>query len=213
METLEVHFDYVLIGDDVEVGALLLDDGDVLESSLKTYEGIRYHARSNNYQFSILAWRLAADLVVQYAMAEGYDYDQVVFCNQNELMFKWFRERKVPEAYIKNMSILSERFAVMSDFGIEDIAIRLIKGSDNQAKKTLKKRKSKKTGEVTNKIDLSNLDMKPVKEEKDSGYRNYGKKKNDIRSYGGDVNLRDKVESSRMSSNVVSMENWDRKKA
>ena len=212
METLEVHFDYVLIGDDVEVGALLVDDGDVLESSLKTYEGIRYHERSNNYQFSILAWRLAVDLVIQYAMAEGYDYDEVVFCNQNELMFKWFRERKVPEAYIKNMSALGGRIAVMKDFGIDDMSVRLIKGTDNQAKKTLKKRKSKKTGEVSNKIDLSNLEMEPVKVEKSSEYSGY-RKKNEIRSYGGDVNLKDKVVSSRMNDNVVSMENWDRKKA
>ena len=212
MDTLEVHFDYVLIGDDVEVGAILIDDGDVLESRLLPYEGIRYHERSNNYQFSILAWRLAVDLVIQYAMAEGYDYDEVVFCNQNELMFKWFRERKVPEAYFKNMHFLGERLAVMKDFGINDMSVRLIKGTDNQAKKTLKKRKSKKTGEVSNKIDLSNLEMETVKVAKSGEYHGY-RKKNEIRSYGGDVHLKDKVVSSRMNDNVVSMENWDRKKA
>lgn len=210
MGFVEVHFDYVVIGDDVEVGAVLLDDGEIIDSALKPYENLASHPKSNNFQFSILAWRLAVDMLIAYCMREGFDYSGVEFCNQNEHMFKWFEKRNPPEQYVKNMTILAERLTVLSDFSIGSMKIKLVKGKDNRAKKILKKRKDKKVGTVSKEIDLSNMEIKPMVVDKGTPKKSRG---NEVKPYGGDVNLKDRIVPGKMGNNVVSMDDWDRKKA
>lgn len=155
MNNLEVYFDFIDSGDDIEIGVILEDDGEVVDSLLEKFEGVK--SRGNNYHFSLLGWKLGVRRVIQYIKDEGDIYDGIVFCNQNKLIFDWAEKGKFPSDYEKGIHQLYNEISKLLEIGRFEFKFKTIKGKDNKAKKILKKRKDKKAGTEEYKMSFGNL--------------------------------------------------------
>lgn len=146
MRQVEVHFDFVEIGEDVEVGAMIVEDGEVVKPKLESYKNKRRYG--NHYHFSILAWVCAVKLLREYIEKEGEVIDRVVFKNQNELISQWVDRGKYPAAYESVIKRLYMELDKLAEMVYLQATFKKIDGKDNMVKKMLKKRKQKKEKEV-----------------------------------------------------------------
>jgi hypothetical protein len=155
LNNLDVYFDFVDVGDDIEIGIIIEDDGEVVDSYLESFEGIKH--RGNNYHFSLLGWKLAVRQLIKYLKAEGDIYDGIVFCNQNKLIFDWAERGKCPLDYEKGISQLYTEVKNLLEIGKFEMKFKTVKGKENKAKKILKKRKDKKSSITEYKMSFGNL--------------------------------------------------------
>lgn len=153
---LDVYFDFIEVGaDDIEIGVIIENDGEVEDSYLERFEGIK--SKGNNYHFSILAWRHSVNRLHSYIDEEGDSYDKIVFHNQNKLIFTWAESGKFPIAYEKGIGLLyNEISSLLSDYSF-DFSFKTIKGKDNKVKKILKKRNDKKESTSEYKMNFDSL--------------------------------------------------------
>lgn len=142
MYVLEVHFDFITVGEDVEVGSVVLSDGEVVHSRLESFKDLK--DKGNNYHFSILAWITGVTAVREFIEDEGDIFDAITFVNQNELIFKWAESGKCPVSYEKGISKLYANVkGLLSEVSIE-FNFKKVSGKENKAKKLMQKRKKKK---------------------------------------------------------------------
>lgn len=171
MSKLEVFFDYVAIGSDIEVGVAIVEDDEVVGSKLKTYENAKVLTNGNNYHFTLTAWRDAVKYLITYVIQEGLetDLEQVTFCNQNHLIFKWASSGKCDETYARILAQVMDATTSLNDLTSNlRYAFKKVASKNNRVKKLLKKRKELK-GEQEEEFTFAPIQPREEKREASRG--------------------------------------------
>lgn len=178
MSKLEVYFDFVEIGNDIEVGMAIVEDEEVVGSYVKEYEDAKRLTNGNNYHFTLTAWRDAVRYLITYVISEGLEdeLEQVTFCNQNALIFKWASSGECSETYARILAQVMDATHSLNDLasGLR-YAFKKVESKNNRVKKLLKKRKSLK-GEREEEFTFAPIVPREekVSKEKSRGRGGYG---------------------------------------
>lgn len=174
---LEVHFDYKKEGKKLYCGYVFKDDGEIIDSGLVDYDLTKRIAleerekrknnnftTSNNYHYSLTSYYVAVEKVKKF-LYENSEYNVVLYCNQNELIFDWVinEDKKLNDTYKKIVTNIRKElhnvWLLVGDSTVHNCM--KIDKSKNEAKKALKKRlKVVGTESEIKEIEISEFDLK-----------------------------------------------------
>lgn len=120
---LEVHFDFKKEGTRLYCGYVFLEEGETIDSGLVEYDlskRLRLEEQnkilnskfkcSNNFHYSLTSYLVAIEQVKVF-LCENDDYDNVLYRNQNEIIFKWVNNpEKVDKTYSKVINHIKDEF-------------------------------------------------------------------------------------------------------
>lgn len=156
IDRLEVHFEGKLVGNILYCAFVLLDEEDIIGSGMEEFnvsarlkrDEIEFnknpkYKKMNNYHEALTAFYVMVKNLKNY-VDELNEYDEVSYCNQNQLIFNWVYDttKSVHESYEKVVNNVRKELYELNQLLMNDIVhkVKTIKGNKNMAKKHLTKR-------------------------------------------------------------------------
>lgn len=138
MKGINLYFDFCKKQGQIIIGAAAYERGKNLKYLFKKVERLSCEesAEYNQFHATIKALNLAVESLGEWVRKEKAEGVDVLFMNQNELVFRWLKEQNYGMGYRDLFSELEEN--ILKVLELVEFGFMVIDGKDNKVKKMLK---------------------------------------------------------------------------